>query len=135
MKYLEIEKELETTEHCDTDEIFYRYRIGKYIFWFTQYQDNGKKCKHQNCMGCIFGVHTQCDDDSCFPLRIWTKIGSDLGYPEEFFIGGLDNKLALDNFNEFNDKLTYAQECLYQIKDFFYNSEHYGLFKKREELK
>ena len=135
MSYLEIEKELETTEHCDPDGIFYRYRIGKYIFWFTQHQDNGKKNKHQNCMGCIFGVHIQADDDSCFPLRIWAKIGSDLGYPEEFFIDGLDNKLALDNFNEFNDKITYAQECLYQIKDFFYNSEHYELFKQREKLK
>ena len=49
---LEVELELKTTEHCDPDEIFYRYRIGKYIFWFTQHQDNGKKGKHQNCMGC-----------------------------------------------------------------------------------
>ena len=134
-KYLEVELELETTEHCDEDEVFYRYRIGKYQFWFTQHQDNGKKTKSQNCIGCIFGVHTQCDDNSCFPLRIYSKIGSNLGYPNEFFIDQLPYTLPVDDFDEFKDKLYYAQECLCKIRKFLYNGKHYELFKKRETLK
>ena len=134
-KKLEIKLELKTTEHCDPDEIFYRYRVGRYIFWFTQHQDNGKKNKRQNCVGCIFQVHTQSDDPTDLHIRVWEELSSGKGYPNEFFLDGLPHRYNLLDIDKQLDKIHYATDCLSIIRDFLYNSEHYKLFKRREKLK
>ena len=50
-----LDAKLEYTKE-NNDSIFYRYCIGGYQIWFSQYKDNGKKCSHQNLVGCIFSV-------------------------------------------------------------------------------
>ena len=116
------------------DEIFYRYRCGRYIFWFTQYQDNGKKAHNQNCMGCIFQVHVAADSNDYISLWVNERIGGDNGYPDTFEISEIPYRVELSNSRQFLDKLNYALEHLQIIKDFFFNSEHYELFKRRTQL-
>ena len=131
---LEIKLELKTTEHCDADEIFYRYRIGRYVFWFTQHQDNGKKNKHQNCVGCIFQIHIESDDATDLHIRAWEEVGTWVGYPNEFFLDDLPHRYNLLDIDKHLDRIHYATDCLTRIREFLYNSEHYELFKQREKL-
>lgn len=132
---LPITLELKTTEHCDSDEIFYRYRVGRYVFWFTQHLDNGKKNKHQNCVGCIFQVHIESDDPTDLHIRAWEEVGTWVGYPKEFFLDDLPHRYKLLDIDKYLDKIHYATDCLIRIREFLYNSEHYELFKQREKLK
>ena len=149
MNEIEVKLELVSNKNCDDDEIFYRYRVGRYAFWFVQHQDNHKKKKHQNCVGCIFIVQVQSDDRADFDLIVNTKIGSGLGYPDDFSIDNIPHTLDIvnaeivniphtldiDDYDEFASRLEYAKVHLQKIKSFLYNSIHYELFKKRELLK
>ena len=126
--------ELKKQDDNRPDEVFYRYRCGRYTFWFTQYQDNGKKTHSQNCMGCIFKVSVASDSNGDFELQIDEPIGEDRGYPTRFRISGLDYSVNLEDIESFTSRLLYAKEYLKTIEDFFFNSDHYELFKKRTQL-
>ena len=132
---LKVELESKTTEHCDPNEIFYRYRVGRYVFWFTQHQDNGKKNKHQNCVGCIFQIHIESDDPTDLHIRACEEIGTWVGYPNQFLLDDLPHRYKLLDIDKHLDKIHYATDCLIRIREFLYNSEHYELFKQREKLK
>lgn len=57
-----MEKILELKKEQEDNKLFYRYRVGTYTVWFEQYQDNGKKQKNQNLLGCIFSVGVRNED-------------------------------------------------------------------------
>lgn len=134
LKNNKIVLELVSTQNCAKDEIFYRYRSGRYVFWFSQYQDNGKKTKHQNCVGCIFQVNIKSDDVEDFNICARTHIGSDAGYPEDFFIDCTPRTIPLSDYPKFMEKLNYAKTHLKYIADFLYTSDHYTLYNKRKQL-
>lgn len=127
--------ELELCKQINKEEIFYRYRCGVYRIWFTQFQDNGKETHSQNCVGCIFQVHIAADSNDYLSLWVSERIGGDKGYPDTFEIEEIPHRVELANSYIFLDKLNYALEHLRIIKDFFYNSKYYELFKKRSTLK
>ena len=127
--------ELELCKQINEEEIFYRYRCGAYIIWFTQFQDNGKKIRSQNCVGCIFQIHVKADSNDYLSLWINERLGEDKGYPDTFEIEEIPYRVELASASEFLNKLNYALEHLQIIKDFLFNSEHYELFKKRSDLK
>ena len=127
--------ELELCKEINKEEIFYRYRCGAYTVWFTQHQDNGKKTRHQNCVGCVFQIHVKEDSGDYLPLYINETLGRNLGYPDTFEIENIPRHIDISDYYKFLDKLNYASEHLQIIKDFFYDSKHYDLFKERSKLK
>ena len=80
MKFLKVKLEF-TKEDKEHNEIFYRYKIGKYQMWFTQHQDNGESGYHQNCIGCIFqvSIHQTKKDENLFKLFIDDRLGVNRG--------------------------------------------------------
>ena len=126
--------ELELRKEINEEEVFYRYRCGAYKIWFTQFQDNKQKTFNQNCVGCIFQVHIAADSNDYMSLWVREEIGKDNGYPDTFEIDQIPHRIELSDSNEFLNKLNYALEHLKTIKEFFFNSEHYELFKQRESL-
>lgn len=127
--------ELELCKQINEEEIFYRYRCGVYTIWFTQFQDNGKKTRSQNCVGCIFQVHVAADSNDYLSLWITEKLGNDKYYPDTFEVEKMPHHIELADSYRFLNKFNYAIEHLQIIKDFLYNSEHYELYKKRVNLK
>ena len=128
--------ELCTTENCSPNEVFYRYRVGHYIVWFVQHQDNGKRELHQNTVGCIFQVHIQLDEGAKgFPLKVFESIGAGKGYPNTFEIDthAVDS-VQVGNYIQFMLAMEYSKNCLAEIVNLFLLSDHYQLFKKRAFL-
>lgn len=129
--------ELCTTENCSPNEVFYRYRVGHYIVWFVQHQDNGKTELHQNTVGCIFQVHIQLDEGANgFPLKVFESIGTGKGYPNTFEIDthAVDS-VQVGNYIQFMLDMEYSKNCLAEIVNLFLLSSHYQLFKKRAFLR
>lgn len=128
--------ELCTTENCSPNEVFYRYRVGHYIVWFVQHQDNGKAGLHQNTVGCIFQVHIQLDEGAKgFPLKVFESTGAGKGYPNTFEIDthAVDS-VQVGNYIQFMLDMEYSKNCLAEIVTLFFLSDHYQLFKKRAFL-
>lgn len=121
----------------DQHTIFYRYNIdGKYLVWFSQYQDNGKATEHQNLRGCIFTVYVQSLDGDSAPLQVYESVSSHQGYPDTFSINWIPPTITLDNFEEVQQRLQHAYDYLKVIQDLLYSSagEHYQLFQTRKLL-
>lgn len=129
-----MEKILELKEEQEDNKIFYRYKVGTYTVWFEQYQDNSKKQKNQNLLGCIFpvGVHNE-DTEKGYNILVGEQLRGFEGFPNEFRIDDIPHTVSMDDLSAFIQKIQYTEKHLKAIKDLFYNSEHYALFKQRQE--
>ena len=131
-----MEKILELKKEQEDNIIFYRYKVGTYKVWFEQYQDNGKKQKNQNLLGCIFSVSVRNEDnEKGFNILVKERLGEFKGFPDEFQCDDIPHTINMDDLSAFIQKMLYTEEHLGAIKDLFYNSKHYELFKERSKLK
>lgn len=118
----------------DKESIFYRYKMGAYTIWFSQYKDNGRRESHRNCVGCIFSVGIQAKSNEYPSLFVGEKIGTNQGYPNEYRYNFCTSGLQLEDIGETIKKIKYAQKVLESVKYFFEHSEHKKLFDRRKEL-
>lgn len=129
-----MEKILELKKEQEDNKIFYRYRVGTYTVWFEQYQDNGRKQKNQNLLGCIFSVGVRNEDsEKGFNISVKERLGEFKGFPDEFRVDDIPHTINESDLATFIQKMRYTEERLKAIKDLFYNSEHYELYTKRLE--
>ena len=111
----------------DERSVFYRYKMGVYTIWFSQYKDN-----ISGVAGCIFSVGVQAKSNEYPALFVGEKIGTNQGYPNEYRYNFCTSELQLEDMEDVIKKIRYAKRVLESIKYFFENSEHKKLFDRRK---
>ena len=121
-KELAITCELELKKPNSYD-IFYRYAIGDYKFWFSQDTKTGN----------IYSVYNSCSNPKFDDFEIFIDcidFNNSYFYPNKFEFRTKSGYISVDCADEYIERLKLVTSILSAIKDFFSNSKHYKYYNK-----
>lgn len=104
--------------------VFYRYVVGDFKIWFTQYDD-----------GNIFGVMTAANSPSKekFSLRAFdsNKEPNLQAYPNSFTMSCNNSLMSIEQTAQYIKETQEALDCLESIKELFFQGPHFELYCKK----
>ena len=104
--------------------VFYRYVVGDFKIWFTQYDD-----------GNIFGIMTAANLPSKegFSLRIFdsNKEPNLQAYPNSFTMSCNSSLMSIEQTAQYIKEMQETLDCLESIKELFFQGPHFELYCKR----
>lgn len=111
-----MEIRLEKMENKNNGEVFFRYRIGDFKFWFTQRVSDGD----------IFAVYVACDNKEYENFELYVVANEEDGrwYPNEFALRGNSSRMTTAEAEVYMKKMTEICKVLDAIQNFFKTSFH-----------